>query len=496
MRQATRIALSELRKQLLNPVDSETQALRDHYWQDDNGIVDFAHEIIGIKLRSYQARILNAVQKHHRVAVKSLRGVGKTTTAAIIVLWVMSCSPDETKVITTASVWEQLTKYLWPEIRKWALRANWDKIGVTMRDSKELLKTEIHLEYGKKLAFPTSPGIAERIEGAHADTMLYVLDEAKIIPNNIFDAIEGAFNPSNTKSFIFCCSTPGAPLGRFYDIHMRRTGLHNWHIENIELHEAIEAGAIDLDHAENMRRLWGEQSALYQNYFLGNFADSSDYALMRLSWIQAAQERWNELRALGTILKGNPIYGVDPADTGMDKTAIAKLIGHVFEWTKYYNEDVMETIPRLQSLGVTKDDLIGFDGLGVGAGAYQVLRKDKYKIRNLKASAAAKDANGNPFTDSTGELRFQNMRAAMYWAFREALDPNSPAYKPIALPPDDMLVADLLAPEWSESLGVIRIEKKDKIREKLSGRSPDGGDAVVMAWWASLKSRRPMIRRV
>ena len=491
----TNKALLDSAKSFANDLYDENQEVYEqrkaHYLNDDNGIVDFAFEILRFKkLYPYQIRILNNFQKHKRLSVKSLRGVGKSTIAAIIVLWFLTCTVGESKAITTASVWEQLTKYLWPEIRKWALRANWQHIGVIMRDTKELLKMSINLEQGKKMAFATSPGMPERIEGAHADNLLYILDEAKIIPDNIFDAIEGAFSTKDTNAYVFVPSTPGAPLGRFYDIHRKRIGLENWHTENITLQEAIAANVIDLEHAESMKRLWGEDSPLYKNHFLGEFAEGSEWGLIKLAWIQAANVRWLEQQK--DKHEGTPIWGLDPADTGMDKTAITKLIGYYFEFIKYYNEEVMQTPKRLIQVGFNKEkDLIAIDGLGIGAGLFQSLRNNQYKIKNVKFSGKAVDRANLPVRDSTGINTFQNIRIAAYWAFREALDPNSPAYREIALPPDDMLTQDLIAHEWSESLGVIRMkEGKDKIREKI-GRSPDGGDAVVIAWWlASTQTRR------
>jgi len=45
------------------------------------------------------------------------------------------------------------------------------------------------------------------------------------------------------------------------------------------------------------------------------------------------------------------------------------------------------------------------------------------------------------------------------------------------------LIGDLLAPKWRVLPGGrIQVEKKDDIIKRL-GRSPDRGDAVVMAFW-------------
>lgn len=483
MNKALQRGLKTLSDNLYNPDSDNQKERKRHYWEDEGGIVDFVIEVIGAKPKGYQRRILNAVQKYRRVAAKSLRGVGKTTTASWVLLWVLSCAPGEVKAITTASVFDQLSKYFWPEVRKWALKADWKLIGVVMRDGKELLQREIHLDAGQRLAFASSPGDSATIEGAHAETVLVIFDESKLVPDAVFDSIEGAFSTEGTNAFAFAISTPGAPLGRFYEIHKGKAGLENWHVENVTLEEAIAEKQVDAAWAASMKALWGENDPRYKNQVLGEFADSSDYGLIKLSWVEAAQIRWLEDK--GKKHEGPTVLGADPADTGKDKTAIAKFIGTYCESLTYYDEEVMEIVPKLARMvgPDTGDVSIGFDGLGVGAGAFQTLRKYKFKIVNLKASARAVGRNNRPITDSTGINTFKNLRAAMWWSLREALDPNSPAYREIALPPDADLTSDLIAPEWSESMGVIRIEEKEKIREKLGGRSTDGADAVMMAWF-------------
>ena len=78
--------------------------------------------------------------------------------------------------------------------------------------------------------------------------------------------------------------------------------------------------------------------------------------------------------------------------------------------------------------------------------------------------------------DRSGELGFTNKRSAAWWGMRELLEDGL-----IALPPDDNLTGDLTAPKWRVmSGGRIQVESKDDIKKRL-GRSPDDGDAVVMA---------------
>jgi hypothetical protein len=110
-------------------------------------------------------------------------------------------------------------------------------------------------------------------------------------------------------------------------------------------------------------------------------------------------------------------------------------------------------------------------------------------------------ANGVPCTGYMGVkksdrrtqdnlLKFANVRTEAYWRFREALDPRQAQGSIIALPRDAEMVADLCAPRY-EVRGhgphaVIHLESKDEVKDRI-GRSPDKGDAVVMAWFDGLK---------
>ena len=62
---------------------------------------------------------------------------------------------------------------------------------------------------------------------------------------------------------------------------------------------------------------------------------------------------------------------------------------------------------------------------------------------------------------------------------REALDPSSG--EAICLPDTREVRVDLTAPRYSVVGGVIKVEPKEDIKARIN-RSPDDGDAIVMAW--------------
>ncbi len=126
------------------------------------------------------------------------------------------------------------------------------------------------------------------------------------------------------------------------------------------------------------------------------------------------------------------------------------------------------------------------DVIGIGAGVVDSLR-DRPHLR--KKVIAFNSSERTSRKDSSGELGFINTRSAAWWHLRERLDPDSPD-DPILLPPDEELTGDLTAPKWwVTGSGKIQIEGKDELRKRL-GRSPDVGDAVVMAFWLDARSRQ------
>jgi len=76
-------------------------------------------------------------------------------------------------------------------------------------------------------------------------------------------------------------------------------------------------------------------------------------------------------------------------------------------------------------------------------------------------------------------LEFANLRAELWWRFREALDPQ--AGDDVSLPPDARLAAQLATPTWRLRGNAIVIESKDEVRKWL-GASTDDADAVILAW--------------
>ena len=418
----------------------------------------------------YQLRVLRALPEKRRVAVRAPHGAGKTAIAAWVILHAV-LTADDVKVPVTASAWRQLTKFLFPEIHKWAGRLRWDLIGRQPFSQVELLTLALKLGPTCE-AFAVASNNPALIEGAHADKIVYVFDEAKAIPDGTWDAAEGAF--STGEAYALAISTPGEPSGRFYQIHARKAGYEDWFPIHITKEEAMQAGRISAEWVEQRKRQWGESSSVYQNRVEGEFASQDEESVIPLAWIEAAIERWHELAER----KAWPDFtgvGVDVARSGEDKTVYAlrhKLA--IRELRSYSRQDTMTTVGQVKGILDAFGGKAIVDVIGMGAGVIDRLREQRYTALAFNAGAKAEGK------DRSGELGFVNLRSYAWWHLREMLDPAFDAT--LALPPDDLLIGDLTAPKWRvTSGGKIEVESKDDIKKRLE-RSTDFGDAVVMVF--------------
>lgn len=461
-----------------------------------NNWVALIHDCIdwkdGERPTIYQDEVISQLQSKGRAAERGPHGLGKTALASWIVLsFALTRDGLDWKAPTTASAWRQLTKYLWPEIHKWSKRLKWDKIGRKPFDSRlELHGLSLKLATGE--AFAVASDNAELIEGAHADHLLYVFDESKAIPDAIFDAAEGAFSGTG-ETFALAISTPGEPIGRFYDIHRRKPGYEDWWTRHVTLEEAVIAGRIDRQWAELRKVQWGESSTIYQNRVLGEFAANDEDSVIPLSWIELANDRWRELTESGEWGTFTSV-GVDIGGGGehSDKTVEALTFDNykVKELRKYARGDIhtatMEEAGRvkgiLDSFGGPTNDRISaiLDGIGLGAGSYHRLREQGYTNAYSFVASQRAEQYGQPILDKTGELGFADKRSAAWWIMRELLDPNDGEF--VALPPDDDLTGELTTPtKRVMSGGKIKVESKEDVKKRLGGRSTDCADAVIEA---------------
>jgi len=194
------------------------------------------------------------------------------------------------------------------------------------------------------------------------------------------------------------------------------------------------------------------------------------------SWIREAQARWTPSPPEGVPMCS---IGVDVAQGGDDRTVLScrydgwfsPLIAVPGKKTPMPRDVAGLVVTHRRDNAVAVIDMGG----GYGGGVMEHLTSNNTRCIGYKG---ASESTARTFDKA---FRFYNKRTEAYWKFREALDPGLPGGSWIALPDDPEMVADLAAPRFEIDRGVIKLETKEDVQKRI-GRSPDKGDAIVMAW--------------
>lgn len=235
------------------------------------------------------------------------------------------------------------------------------------------------------------------------------------------------------------------------------------------------------NYAAVLAALPAELRAAYRDGRFDAGLEDDPYQAIPTDWVLQAQERWSKQPPVGVPMCA---IGVDVAQGGTDTTVLAQRHDGWFA--------PLVQVPGAQTPGGT--DVAGIViarrrdnakviidiGGGWGGDAYAHLKANQVDVESYMGV--------KPSTRRTidNQLTFFNIRTEAYWRLREALNPDQPGGSPIALPDDRELLADLTAPTFTVERGGIKLEAKDKLVERI-GRSPDKGDAVVMAWYSGPK---------
>jgi hypothetical protein len=475
---------------------------RDSNWALDPA--GFVRDRLGARLWDAQVEILEAVRDHVRVAVRSCNGSGKTYVAAHVVLWWLMAFP-ESMVITTAPTERQVREVLWREIRR-AYRGNEKLIDGKL--------TRTTLELGDKhYAHGISTNEPERFQGFHEGNILFVVDEASGMREDIFEAIEGSMTSAGARLLLL--GNPTALGGTFYEaFHRRRDLWHTLHISafdtpNVKSGEIEVPGLVSPGWVEDAALNWGEESPMYQVRVLGEFPSEGEDSLIALRLIEAAVDTGKPTPSDNPTLRlskggdGNnardPVHvrraqyrlrepqdaletrlapielGVDVARFGNDRTVICARQGErVLSLEAFSRQDTMATVGRVveavRRYGPGAVEAVRVDTIGIGAGVVDRLRE--LGVAGVAAVNVSERAR-NP-------EQFVNLRAELFDGLRQRFQEGR-----IQIPDHPDLIAELSTLRYSfSSSGQIRLESKDALRSQGIA-SPDHADALMLAFAAA-----------
>ena len=433
--------------------------------------------------RQWQIDALNQMQAHihenhakirqgdipelMKLARASGRGIGKSAFLGWVALWLFSCLPSST-VIVSANTEQQLKSTTFPEIRKWAtmaINSRWFEHQTMSLKPAEWLVQTLKDTTGYDDAY-WSEEAPDAFAGVHSQMGMAVLfDEASGIPGCIWPVAQGYFTDKTSHRFWVVISNPRNPSGEFFEcFHGNRD---QWNQETIDGRSVTENDPVLYN---NIIAQYGDDSDQARVEVYGQFPRQGDFQFISRGQVDDAMKREP------TPDPGAPLLmGVDPARFGDDSAVIAYRKGRDASEIPYemYKSCSVTDLAEHVARGIDKyqPDAVFVEGDGVGGGVVDVLKAAGFRITEVKTGGGAQDKSV-----------YGNHRTEMWGRIRDWLPTSS-------LPRLNILADDLCAPMYEFTLkGQLKLEPKEKMK-KRGHASPDYADALAMTF-SRIVSRR------
>ena len=426
------------------------------------------HYIFGITLHEKAEEIILSVLENQNTAVKGCHESGKTYIGAAIMHWWLSSHVDSI-IVTTAPSQDAVERLIWKDYHDIYNNAPLGIYPVGPLNAEHNIGPKWYAI--GKTANPTN---AAYFQGFHTrGRVLYILDEGSGVEPIFFDARHRFASKPNDRVLALCNPYPAnTEMHRsFKSAAWHSITISAFDTPNVKANSVVIPGLVQMEQVNKWRTEFGEDSVFWKTRVLAEFYEDGDSGLIPLSWWYFAVEKWKRIKKSGEKFQPSA-QGVDVSESGSDET-IHILIDEYFVHEAEIGKNDTTQIAHHAERHANKGYKTGVDAIGVGTGVVSTMRHDKYRVTAYKGSERT-DA-----MDKTGELKFVNKRSYAYWILRECMNPAND--DSLALPDDPKLKEDLVGLQYREVAGgKIQIEEKEKVVKRL-GRSPDRGDALVIA---------------
>ena len=436
---------------------TEANPLEEFVLRYKDDPVLFVKEVLGATPYDYQAEFLDALASGERkMSVRSGHGTGKSTTSSWAMLWyVLLRFPN--KVVVTAPTSGQLFDALFAELKRWIneLPPQLQVLLTVKSDRVELTAAPAEAFISARTSRAETP---EALAGVHSQNVLLVVDEASGVPEKVFEAAAGSMSGHSATTILL--SNPTRSSGTFFESQTRLAS--TWWTRRWS---CVESPLVSEEFVDEMRLRYGEDSNAFRIRVLGEFPMADDDTIIPFHLADSAIKRDIEIPE-----DTKPIWGLDVARFGADKTALCKRYGNVVtEITSWQGLDLMQTVGRVMaeyeglSPSMRPSEIL-VDSIGVGGGVVDRLRELGAPVRGINVGEAP--AMGNTY---------MNLRAELWFKTKGWLEDRS-----CKLPNDDQLLAELTSIRYAFTPGgKMKAESKDDMR-KRGLKSPDLADALCL----------------
>lgn len=430
------------------------QSFLSRYHDDPAG---FSEHVVGMKPLDWQREVMDAIASGERLlSLRSGHGVGKSSCAAILILWFL-LTRYPCKVVVTAPTASQLFDALFAE-----LKSRLKEMPPAISGLLEATSDRVVLKSSPTEAFcsarTSSKERPEALAGVHSANVLLVADEASGIPAEVYEAAGGSMSGENAHTLLL--GNPVRASGFFYRTQTELAD--RWWTRKVS---CLDSPLVSQDFIEDMKSRYGEDSNAFRVRCLGDFPVADDDTYIPLHLIESAVHRDIDDSPSAAV-----VWGLDPARYGSDRSALAKRRGgKLIEIKSWRDKSTMELA------GIVVDEYetakfsdrpteICVDSIGIGAGVVDRLMELDLPARGVNVAESASMSQ-----------KYMRLRDELWGKAREWFEARE-----CVIPNDDQLIHELAAPRFAfTSTGKIKIESKDEMR-KRGIRSPDLADSFCL----------------
>lgn len=432
--------------------------------------LDYFREVLGIepwaapRSRHGQIDIIEALPFHKSTSVRSGHKTGKSLSAGGLAWWWYS-TRELARAVMTAPTSRQVVKVLWRELAR-LRRASKRSLDGVMHKTPS---TGVQADDGREIIGFTADD-PEAFSGISGPNVLYLVDEASGVSEEIFEAIEG--NRAG-GAYAMYFSNPTRPSGTFFESHhAARKFFHCIHIDSQDaaLYGRDIPGLATSEWCEEKTEQWGEESSIFQVRVRGNFPPEGSNTVISLLLVSEATERWSDTLAVGRL-----VIGVDPAREGDDASVLQPVRGNkaldkkVFRGLDGFQlaAEVAKMAADLRAPDEYDPVPANVDEIGIGASVVDALAYNHSEVVTVCPVNSSRTADD--------EDQYFNLRAELHFGLRDWLRDGG------SFESDPILESELVAATYKyDNRGRLQVEKKEDMKKVLK-RSPNHADALQLA---------------
>jgi hypothetical protein len=405
--------------------------------------VGFTKAALGLRLYPWQERVLWDLDQPGAVALRAANGSGKTSVVGgSAALWNASAFPGSL-TIATASVFRQVSEQLFPTLHKHAGKFPGSVFNAT----------DATLPNGSRIfGFATDEGA--RFEGWHNPHLLIIADEAKGIPQPIFESIERC---APTRFLLM--SSPGGCSGYFFDAFNARRKFFKRHVVS-----AFDCPHIKADWIETQIEKYGREHPLIQSMIFGEFMGWGEGGeVIPLLFLERLLADPPDFKDNGEVQAGADFAA------GGDANCLALRRGNRVQIVAAWREpDTMKAVGKFIVLfrehGLQPGQIVADEG-GMGVVFCDALREAGWPVQRFNFGSPAQDPE-----------HYANAGAELWFDARTKCERRE-----ILLPNDAELISQLSTRKgWPDSKGRLQLESKADMRSR-GLPSPDKADAGLLS---------------